>query len=140
MWKDIIGFEGQYQVSNKGEVRSLQRYVKGARGSKRLLKARLMRISTNVHGYASASLCKDAKLKTLVVHRLVAKAFLPNPKNKPCVNHKDGNRLNNNVNNLEWVTYSENTKHAFKPNINQIKKIRKLIEQGLTNQQIVDQL
>ena len=108
IWKDIKGYEGLYQVSNFGGIRSLKR--KNGYGSRR--KTHLKKFKITRYGRAEVGLSKNGKLKTYFVHRLVAKAFIPNPFDKPCINHKDGNPLNNNVNNLEWVTYKENDLHA----------------------------
>ena len=101
-WKDIPGYAGLYQVSNLGRVKSL-----------RFNKERIMK-STNSHGYQSIELCVNNVRFITGVHRLVAMAFLPNPQNLPEVNHKDRNRSNNCVDNLEWVTQSENVAHAYR--------------------------
>ena len=107
IWKPIKGYEGKYEVSNLGRVKSLSRYVacKGGRVSFR--KSRYLKFEDN-HGYKKVSLCKECTKKEFLVHRLVAEAFVPNPENKPEINHKDGARDNNIYTNLEWVTHSEN--------------------------------
>lgn len=107
-WKDIAGFEGMYQVSNMGQVRSLDRL--DSRGYK--YKGRTVKPSTS-KGYQYAHLCKLSKYTTISIHRLVALAFIPNPDNLPQVNHIDGNKQNNHVSNLEWVTEKENINHAW---------------------------
>lgn len=99
-WKNIIGFEGLYDISNKSRVRSIFRY-------KIILKPILCK-----NGYLSYNLCKNNIQKKKTIHRLIAIAFVPNPDNKPCINHIDGNKLNNNIDNLEWVTHKENIQHA----------------------------
>lgn len=101
-WKDIEGFEGLYTISNTGLIKSYLFKVP------RPLKPSLAR------GYKKVTLSLNGKLFYETVHRLVAQAFIQNPENKPCVNHKDGNKLNNHVNNLEWCTHQENHIHAFK--------------------------
>ena len=104
IWKDII--EG-YQVSSEGNVKSLVRKHPCNKCSReRILKGQIQK------GYKKVMIYKDNKCKWVLIHRLVALAFIPNPENKPQVNHKDGNKLNNNVDNLEWVTASENQKHS----------------------------
>lgn len=107
-WKDIAGFEGMYQVSNVGQVRSLDRVDN--RGYKQ--KGRTVKPSTS-KGYQNAHLCKLSKYTTISIHRLVALAFISNPDNRPQVNHIDGNKQNNHISNLEWATAKENINHAW---------------------------
>lgn len=99
-FKEIKDYENQYLISNLGIVISLKRNT--------ILKPQ------TYNGYYQIGLNKNSKLKWKTIHRLVANAFIPNSNNKPCVNHIDGNKQNNYVDNLEWVTHSENVKHAFK--------------------------
>ena len=103
MIKDIKGYEGLYQITDDGKVYSL-------------LRKRFIYISKDRYGYAQCILYKDAKHKTKKVHRLVAEHFIPNPDNKPQINHIDGVRDNNSVNNLEWCTNSENQLHSYRFN------------------------
>lgn len=110
-WKDISGYENFYKVSNLGRVISLPYIDK--RGFKRTQK--FIQLNTDRNGYKRVGLTgNNNKRKYLSVHRLVAQAFIPNPDNKPQVNHKDSDRSNNSVTNLEWVTSSENNTHAYK--------------------------
>ena len=107
VWKDVVGYEGLYQVSNLGRVRSLDRKTKNRNG---LITKRGRILSPFIYGgYYCIGLsvlgCKHNKK----IHRLVAESFLPNPNNYPIINHKDENKLNNNADNLEWCTYSYNT-------------------------------
>ena len=101
-WRDIPGYEGFYQVSDLGNIRSI-----------RFNKIRNMK-SWDSHGYRAVELCMNNNRYTVGIHRLVALTFIPNPENKPEVNHKDRNKSNNNVENLEWVTQSENVAHAYR--------------------------
>lgn len=105
IWKPVIGYEGLYEVSNLGRVKGLER-----QGNWR------DNILTQcmIGNYVKVSLTVNGKSQNKLVHRLVAQAFIPNPENKPEVNHKDGNKLNNCLDNLEWVTKSENIKHAYR--------------------------
>jgi len=102
VWKDIQGYP-KYQVSNFGRVRSYMR------NREWVLKSDL-----NSMGYYRTDLKKDGLRKRYFNHRLVAQTFIHNAENKPCINHIDGNKLNNHVSNLEWCTFSENSKHAYK--------------------------
>ena len=106
LWRWVAGYEGLYIVSNMGNVMGVPKPTQ----SGHLLK---QKERSGSRGYMSVCLCKDNKKKYFSVHRLVATAFIPNPKNKPEVNHKNGNRADNRVENLEWVTSSENEKHSY---------------------------
>lgn len=117
-WRDVKGYEGLYQVSNNGLVRSVDRVTTGNRH--RNLNGKLLEQNTNEFGYLMVHPCKDGKSKTKRVHRLVAEAFIPNIDNKPYINHKDGNPQNNNVENLEWCTQKENVQHALDTGLRQI--------------------
>jgi len=113
IWKDIEGYEGLYQVSNTGKVKSLQRFKKGRRrlsGEHCSLPVRekLLKYKTDKDGYLSATLSKNGKNKEFRVSRLVAQAFILNASNLPVVHHKDECVTNNNVENLEWMTNRDN--------------------------------
>ena len=98
--REIKGYEGHYSINETGEIFNIQT------GKKK-------KSSLGNHGYYVVDLFKNNKRKTYLVHRLVADAFLENPQKKRTVNHKDGNRQNNHIENLEWATYSENIKHSY---------------------------
>jgi hypothetical protein len=115
IWKDVKGYEGLYQVSTSGNVKSVFRY-------KKILKQKKDR-----YGYLCVSLYGKTKRKDMTVHRLVAGAFIENQENKETVNHKDSNRKNNNVENLEWATWMENGKF-----INKTSKKTKSKYKGVT--------
>ena len=113
-WKDIAGYDGYYQVSNDGQVRSCERTVKDSK-CVRVFKGKIL-TQTEHNGkqpYYYVSLSYGGNIVKRMTHRLVAETFIPNPDNKPQVNHKDGNVHNNSVSNLEWVTNAENTQHAY---------------------------
>lgn len=116
VWKPISGYEGLYEISNYGNVRSLERY-KVYRNELRTIHAKILKYNTITSGYKQVALYKSGKRKCLLIHRLVAEAFIDNPHNLPQVNHKDGNKTNNNVANLEWCTAKENMVHSVEHNI-----------------------
>ena len=111
IWRWVIGYEGLYMVSNKGGVMSVPSTQQKGRTTYKKSGLRI-RDQNNGHGYRVVNLCKDGSHHQLLVHRVVAMAFIPNPGNLPEVNHKDGNKSNNSVENLEWVTRKENIRHA----------------------------
>ena len=96
VWKDIPGYEGKYQVSNDGKVRSLN--------YKRTGKTKILKQNTNKDGYKTLLLCKNGKVKAYYIHRLVAIVFIPNPHNLPSVNHLNEVKTDNRVENVEWCT------------------------------------
>lgn len=99
IWKDIEEYNGLYQVSNFGRIKNKK-------------KEKILKLFLDTHGYVQVRLYKVSKNKSHKVHRLVAKAFLPNPNNLPCINHKDENRTNNKIDNLEWCTYKYNNNYG----------------------------
>lgn len=112
MWKTIKGYENLYEISDKGEVRSFDRTLPCGHNSTHMLKGKILTPCNNGKGYLHIYLIKDGKSKKFYVHRLVADAFLENPNNYPCVNHKDENRSNNDVSNLEWCTHLYNSNYG----------------------------
>lgn len=110
-WRDVIGYEGYYQVSNTGMVRSVDRVV--TRSGKPIVRhSHYLKPRLSKEGYNSASLSMGGEQKYVKVHRIVAQAFILNLENKPQVNHINGNQGDNRVENLEWVTQHENMRHA----------------------------
>lgn len=107
-WVDVVGYEGDYEVSDLGNVRNKK--------TKKVLKQRM-----DMYGYLKVTLSKNNKPKTFLVHRLVATAFIPNPLDKPQVNHKDTDKTNNCVSNLEWSTHKENISHAVNNGLGKYK-------------------
>jgi len=110
-WLPCPGFETSYEVSNYGQVRSIDRYIYRRNG---LVKGQLIHFDFNKKGYPQLRLYNKNKKYVRNQHRLVALAFIPNPNNLPQVNHIDGNKMNNHISNLEWCTNSDNMKHAYK--------------------------
>ncbi len=109
IFKDLRGYEGLYQIGNKGSIYSL-------------ITNRFIKHNKHKCGYLKYSLSKDGQMKTFLAHRLVASNFVPNPNNLPQVNHIDGNKLNNDFSNLEWCTKQYNTKHAFDNNLGNFRE------------------
>ena len=103
-WEDIKGYEGIYNINTKGDVKSVRNN-------------KILKQFTTKCGYKSVELNLNGKAKKFLIHRLVAETFITNSNNKPHVNHKDGNKSNNDVSNLEWVTRSENMHHAYDNNL-----------------------
>lgn len=120
-WKEIKGYEGMYEVSDQGNVRSMDRMLKNRWGMF-LKKGQPLKpfLTGKFRNYMAVQLSG----KQFKVHRLVAEAFIPNPENKPEVNHKDGDTFNNEVSNLEWVTTQENITHAWENGLVDIEKYR----------------
>jgi hypothetical protein len=112
IWKDCKHYEGLYEVSNLGRVRSLDRYVANSGKSERLTKGRIISQHSGSSGYLQVGLSKNGKTKYELVHRLVALAFLENPENLPQVNHKDECKTNNEVSNLEWCDRKYNLNYG----------------------------
>lgn len=113
-WRSIEGYEGLYEVSNTGQVRSLDRYVKTCYEAYKLHKGKILSPAKDKNGYLKVHLCYNGKHNIIRVHRLVAQAFLPNPDNLPEVNHKDEDKTNNNVDNLEWCDRKYNNNYGTK--------------------------
>ena len=158
IWKHVVGYKGSYIVSNDGVIRSVSRDIKNnldrsVVGITHRKGKELCRTIT-AFGYCVVKLYLESKKKTIFVHRLVAEAFIPNPQKLPYVNHKDGNKLNNNAVNLEWCTASQNTQHAYDNGLMNTKRgeqnyrsvlkdvdipiIRQLNTDGLSHQKIAD--
>ena len=117
IWRDIPEYEGLYQISNYGRVRSLDTIIncKGAKNiDKHIRYGKILKQSKNPKGYYYVNLSKDGKVKNTRVHRLVALCFVNNPNNLKLINHIDGNKLNNYYINLEWCDYSHNIKEAYR--------------------------
>lgn len=119
VWKDVVGYEGLYKVSNLGNVLSIPR--QGTHSKKEYL----LKKTKTKKGYLNVTLVKKCKYFRTGIHRLVAQAFISNPENKLQVNHIDGNKENNCINNLEWVTNEENMQHSWKIGLRSIKKTYK---------------
>jgi len=153
IWKDIEGFKGYYQINNFGMVKRLKSKAKSFNGHKHCeydIPERILKSNLNNRGYEYIELNVGGKSKCVSIHRLLAEAFIPNPENKPQVNHKNGIKHDNRIENLEWCTAKENSSHAWdngltvgksgeenanaKLSIQCIYKIRKIHNTGLLTQ------
>ena len=132
-WRDVKGYDGLYQVSDDGQVRSMDRVCTGKRN--RAIKGKVLKQTKTSTGYLKVELCKDGRKISTKVHRIVAMAFIENPDGKPNINHIDNNPLNNNVKNLEWCTQKENMIHARK-----IGAIKKKIMPRIATDEVIDSI
>lgn len=112
IWKDVPGYENFYQANPSGFIKSLSKPLRIKKGF-RVTKELIISNTDNGEGYFICSLSKNTIRKSILLHRLIALTFVPNPLNLPEVNHKDGNKLNNHVDNLEWVTRQQNIDHSW---------------------------
>lgn len=124
-WRDVQDYEGVYQVSNYGRIKRVEhtKVYKSANQSGKFMAhyrydAMILKPCFDSGGYIQIHLCRHQKKRWTKIHRLVAEAFLPNPDNLPQVNHKDGNKENSRLDNLEWVSMSDNMQHAYKTGLN----------------------
>ena len=111
-WMPVVGYEGFYEISNEGEVRGVKRMVVTPQGLRTIL-GKTLKTRINNDGYVDVRISKEGQVRTTFIHVLLAKAFIPNPKNKPEVNHINGIKTDNRIENLEWVSHAENIDHAY---------------------------
>lgn len=128
-WRSVVGYEGLYEVSNLGNIKSLKK--------KNVTSNKILKLSLNKYGYSCTCFIKNKKMKNFLAHRVVAQAFIPNPINKATVNHKNGIKTDNVVTNLEWCTMEENRKHAIDTGLIDIKK-GYFSNKKLTEKDIID--
>ena len=126
IWRPVVGYEGLYEVSSYGRVRSLDRYVKGRYGNYRLHKGKILSPAKDKTGYLKVVLSCNGKSKTIKVHRLIAQTFILNPDNLPEVNHKDEDKTNNRVENLEFCNRKYNCNYGSR----NIRRRETLIKNG----------
>lgn len=116
IWKDVKNYEGIYQISNLGRIKSLSRVFIQKNGIEKRIKERILKQVKDSKGYYFVGLHKNSQILQYRVHRLIAEYFIPNEYNKPHINHKNGIKTDNQINNLEWCTVSENNQHAYTNN------------------------
>lgn len=137
-WVPILNYEDLYHVSNFGLVKSLEKIVYCKWGNKKILRERILKNSEKINDYVNVTLSKNGKIKRIPVHRLIAVAFIPNPEKKPFVNHINGIKNDNRIENLEWCTASENMIHAFKTKLQIPLKGTDLKHSKLTEKQVLE--
>ena len=137
-YKDIQGYEGIYQVSNLGNVKSLARTLQEPSGKERKTKEKVLKSSLDNKGYPKLNLHLNNVRITRRVHRLVALALIPNPEGKEQVNHINGDKTDNSTSNLEWCTGSENMKHAYDTGLKIPTRGERSKSAKLTNQDVLD--
>ena len=123
IWKDIKGYENMYQISNMGRVRSLDRYIILSNNKKIFKKGQIRKISNNGNDYLFVQLGRGNSNRKYI-HRLIGENFMSNPDNKPCINHLDSNKNNNKIENLEYVSHTENLLYAYEKNERRSKPVR----------------
>lgn len=134
-WKPLINYENSYEISNFGEIRGIDR-ISGKR--KGIIKGKLLKQTINHKGYLEVRLTKNSKSIYKIVHRLVALNFIHNPLNLPQVNHIDGIKTNNFVNNLEWVNNSQNQLHAYKTGLQPSRKGENNNNASISNEEVTN--
>lgn len=137
VWKDINGFEGIYQVSDLGRIKSLEKNIPHWRGGESVIKEFYKKSFKSRSGYLIVPLTKNGNEYKFLIHRIVAEAFIENPLNKPQVNHKNGIKTDNRAKNLEWNTHSENIRHADDNGLRNLKGINNS-QSKLTETQVLE--
>lgn len=138
LWEPLIGFEKYYEISNMGRLKRLYSESLKSNGVKQIIREKILKGCINTSGYPSFFIGNDGKSKQYRLHRLVALQFIPNPENKPQINHKNGIKTDNRVENLEWCTHSENQLHAIRTGLKKYKSGEDHCNSKLTDLQILE--
>lgn len=136
IWSDVLGYEGYYQVSDKGRVKSVSRQINRIDGFVQNIKERVLSERIDTNGYKIVNLCMNRICKNFKIHILVANHFIGIRSSGLVVNHKDGNKTNNDISNLEIITQSDNIKHAFANGLKENKKGEFYYKSKLKNSQV----
>ena len=139
IWKSVEGYEGLYEVSNCGNVRSLDRIVTHSDGKNYSLKGKMLKMGYCGSGYLHFILHKNGKTENKYLHRLVAETFLPNPNNLPEVNHKDENKANNCANNLEWCSHLYNMRYGTRNKRDAEKKSKTVLKIDINTNEVIEE-
>ena len=134
-WRSVIGYEGLYEVSNTGRVRSVDRFIVDSLGNRRFYKGKIISLELSNSGYYFVDLTYKTKRKHFYVHRLVAEAFILNVDGLPAVNHKDEDKTNNNVENLEWCDYKYNINYGTRAERRKTTNIQNGLWTGLSKRE-----
>ncbi len=135
IWRDIPGWKGMYQASNLGRIKSLARYIVTVKGTKYPIEEKILKGHVDTKGYIQVEFKRNRRRHIIALHRLIALAFIPNPENKPQINHINGNKTDNRIENLEWCTGSENVRHAWNNRLNHALHGEQHPNAKLTNEQ-----
>lgn len=136
-WKDIPGYEGLYQASTDGRIKSLARFNPNSGRAGMFYRQRELKTHIDHNGYLQVRLCKNGKYKTFKVHRLIALTYIPNANNLPSINHKDENKLNNHIDNLEWCTIKYNNNYNNRQTRISKKREKKILQIDPIKDQII---